>query len=45
MNRENKRKSFEKGYYRVHACNETFTCKLCGRRARAAATETTARTA
>lgn len=31
MNRENKRKSFEKGYYKNHACNETFTCKVCGR--------------
>ena len=31
MNRENKRKSFEKGYYKTHACNEAFTCKVCGR--------------
>lgn len=31
MNRENKRKSFEKGYYKTHACNETFVCKNCGR--------------
>ncbi|WP_411678251.1 RNHCP domain-containing protein [Caproicibacter sp.] len=31
MNRENKKKSFEKGYYKTHACSETFTCKLCGR--------------
>ncbi len=31
MNRENKRKSFEKGYYKKHACNESFTCKVCGR--------------
>ncbi len=31
MNRENKRKSFEKGYYKNHACNETFQCKFCGR--------------
>ncbi len=31
MNRENKRKSFEKGYYKNHACDETFTCKVCGR--------------
>lgn len=22
---------FEKGYYKNHACNETFTCKHCGR--------------
>jgi cytidine deaminase len=31
LNRENKKKSFEKGYYKTHACNETFTCKVCGR--------------
>lgn len=31
MNRENKRKSIEKGYYKKHACNESFTCKVCGR--------------
>ena len=31
MNREHKRKSFEAGYYRTHSCNETFTCKVCGR--------------
>ena len=31
MNRENKRKTFEKGYYKTHACNDTFTCKVCGR--------------
>lgn len=31
MNRENKRKSFEKGYYKHHACNEVFTCRICGR--------------
>ena len=31
MNRENKRRSFEKGYYKTHACNDTFTCKVCGR--------------
>lgn len=30
MNRENKRKTFEKGYYKTHACNDTFTCKVCG---------------
>jgi len=29
MNRENKRKTFEKGYYKTHACNDTFTCKRC----------------
>jgi len=31
MNRENKRKTFEKGYYKTHACKDTFTCKVCGR--------------
>ena len=31
MNRENKRKTFEKGYYKTHACRDTFTCKVCGR--------------
>lgn len=30
MNRENKKKSFEKGYYKTHSCNETFVCKVCG---------------
>lgn len=31
MNREDKRKTFEKGYYKAHACNDAFTCKVCGR--------------
>jgi len=31
MNRENKKRSYEKGYYKNHACDETFECKLCGR--------------
>ena len=31
MNRENKRKLYEKGYYKNHACNDSFTCKVCGR--------------
>ena len=31
MNRENKRRSFEKGYYKTHASEETFTCKVCGK--------------
>lgn len=30
MNRENKRKTFEKGYYKTHACSDAFTCKSCG---------------
>ena len=31
MNRENKRKKYEKHYYKNHACTDTFTCKVCGR--------------
>lgn len=31
MNRENKRKQYEKGYYKTHACSEAFVCKVCGR--------------
>lgn len=30
MNREHKRQKYEKGYYRTHACQESFTCKVCG---------------
>ena len=30
-NRENKRKQFEKGYYKTHPCTDSFTCKKCGR--------------
>lgn len=31
MNRENKRKQFQKGYYKTHSCKESFTCKYCDR--------------
>ena len=31
LNRENKRKKYEKGYYQNHPCNDSFTCKCCGR--------------
>ena len=31
MNRENKRRAFEKGYYKTHPCRDSFTCKVCGR--------------
>lgn len=31
MNRENKRKQYSKGYYKNHACDEIFKCKVCGR--------------
>ena len=30
MNREHKRKQYEKGYYKHHPCEESFTCKNCG---------------
>ncbi len=31
MNRENKKKSFDKNYYKTHPCNEIFVCKACGK--------------
>ena len=31
MNREHKKKTFEKGYYKTHPCNDTFICKFCGK--------------
>ncbi|MBC2871103.1 RNHCP domain-containing protein [Bittarella massiliensis] len=31
MNRENKRRQKDPGYYRTHRCQEVFTCKVCGR--------------
>ena len=31
MNHENKRKAYEKGYYKTHPCKDIFTCKVCGR--------------
>ena len=31
MNRENKKKSMEKGWYKTHPCSEPFVCKVCGR--------------
>jgi len=31
LNREHKKIQRTEGYYRNHACNETFTCKVCGR--------------
>ena len=30
MRREEKKRSFEKGYYRTHACSDAFVCKVCG---------------
>lgn len=31
MNRENKRRAYENGYYKNHPCNEVFTCRVCTR--------------
>lgn len=31
MNRENKKKMYQKGYYKNHACSDSFQCKTCGR--------------
>jgi len=31
MNRQSKRRTIEKGYYKTHACTDSFTCKVCGR--------------
>lgn len=30
MKREEKKIQFEKGYYKTHSCNKSFTCKYCG---------------
>lgn len=30
MNRENKRKQYDKGYYKTHPCSESFVCRNCG---------------
>lgn len=30
MNRENKRKQYEKGWYKTHPCHDSFTCRVCG---------------
>lgn len=29
MNRETKRNSYQKGYYKTHPCRDSFTCKVC----------------
>lgn len=31
MNRKNKKISYTDGYYKNHACHDSFTCKVCGR--------------
>ncbi len=30
MNRENKKRKYDKHYYRTHPCTDAFTCKVCG---------------
>lgn len=30
MNRENKRRMYDKKYFRKHPCTDAFTCKECG---------------
>lgn len=30
MNRESKRKQYEKGYFKPHPCTDSFKCKVCG---------------
>ncbi len=30
MNRENKKRKYDKRYYRTHPCTDAFTCKVCG---------------
>ena len=30
MNRENKKRKYDKKYYRTHPCTDAFTCKVCG---------------
>ena len=31
MNREHKRRKYEKGYYNTPPCSDSFTCRVCGR--------------
>ena len=31
MNREHKRIQYKNGYYKTHACHDSFTCRVCGR--------------
>ena len=30
MNRENKKRKYDKKYYKTHPCTDSFTCKVCG---------------
>ena len=32
MNRENKRKKYDKNFYRTHPCIDPFTCNNCGQK-------------
>lgn len=31
MNRENKRRKYDKRYFKTHPCMDAFTCRACGR--------------
>ncbi len=31
MNRENKKRQYDRHYYQTHPCTDSFTCKHCGR--------------
>lgn len=30
MNREKKKRKYDKKYFRTHPCTDSFTCKICG---------------
>ena len=30
MNRENKKRKYDKKYFRTHPCTDSFTCRVCG---------------
>ena len=30
MNRENKKRKYDKNYYKKHPCTDSFVCKVCG---------------
>ena len=30
MNRENKKRKYDKKYYKTHPCTDSFICKVCG---------------
>ncbi len=31
MTRDNKKRKYDKGYFKTHACLDPFTCRACGR--------------